>query len=122
MTESNPAMLDSKNFTIGVLTTTAVVLLAALIIIATRPPAVQASGMTATGGEYVLTVGSDPSGDEELLYLVDSVAERLIVYRFDAGRRRIQVVQPLELKQLRDAAEGKKQKSRKGPVGKRRWP
>lgn len=92
--------MDSKTFMIGVLSTTATILFATLVIIGTRPSGAQASGMTASGGEYVLTVGLDASADEELVYIIDSVARRLIVYRFDSARQEIQIAQGIELKDL----------------------
>ena len=42
--------MDSKNFAIGILSTTAVILLAALVIIHTRPDPAFASGVTTTSG------------------------------------------------------------------------
>lgn len=106
--------MDSRNFTIGVLSTTAAVFLSALVIINSRPDPALASGMTAAGGEYVLTVGLDASADEELVYVIDSVAERLIVYRFDAVRQEIRIAQGIELSDLREAA-GKADQAGKTP-------
>ncbi len=93
--------LDSKDFAIGVLSTTAAILFVGLLIINTRPDPVLASGMTATAGDYVLTVGSDASADQELLYVIDAPTERLIVYRFNSARQRIEIVQGLDLAELR---------------------
>ncbi len=113
--------MDSKNFIIGVLSTTATILFATLLIIGTRPTPVQASGMTASGGEYVLTVGLDASADEELVYLIDSVARRLVVYRFDTARQEIKISQGIELKDLdKDGGKGKgAQPKRRGGRGRR---
>ncbi len=92
--------MDPKNFAIGILSTTGVILLVGLLIIATRPDPAWAAGMTATGGGYVLTVGRDATGDEDLLYMLHSQSARLIVYRFDSGRQQIDVVQGIDLAEL----------------------
>ena len=97
--------MDSKNFVIGILSTTAVILLAALVIIHTRPDPAFASGMTTTSGDYVLTVGTVSIGNEELLYVLDAPAEKLIAYRFDGGRHEIQPIDALDLKPIRDSAK-----------------
>lgn len=115
---------DAGNLAIGVLTTTAVILLVGLMLVGTRPPAAWGSGMTASGGDYVLTVGQSPSVDEELLYVIDGPSERLVAYRFDAARPEIQIVQGLDLAELRsDAAPGKQPPDRqRGGRGGRRAP
>lgn len=95
--------MDSRNFTIGILSTTAVILFVGLLIINTRSEPAWASGMTAAAGDYVLTVGNDASGDEELVYVTDGPAAKLIVYRFDTGRQQIEIVQGVDLAELRRA-------------------
>ncbi len=111
--------MNSKDVTIGVLSTTAVILLVGVMIIHSRPESALASGMTASGGNYVLSVGSVSINDEELLFVIDRVADKMIVYRFDAGRRQLQINQRVNLAELREAAgeqsktDGKKSKSRK---------
>ncbi len=112
--------MDSKNFTIGILSTTAVILLVGLVIINTRPEPASASGMTVTGGDYVLTVGSDISSDEELLYVVDAPEEKLVVYRFDGGRQQIEVVQGIDLGEMRADAGPSQQPGKKPTRGRRR--
>ncbi len=94
--------MDTKTFTIGILTTTAVILLTALVILQTLPqPAVASGGMTVTGGDFVMTVGRDSSGDQEFVYVIDGSSQRLIVYRFDTARKQIQIAQGLDLGELR---------------------
>ena len=93
--------MDSKNLAIGVLSTTAVILLVGLLVIHTRPVPALADGMTVTGGDYLLTVGSVTKGDEELLFVLDAPLEKLITYRFDVNRKEIQVVQGIDLAELR---------------------
>lgn len=111
--------MDSRNFTIGVLSTTAAILLVGVVIVQSQPQGAWASGMTASGGKYVLTVGRDISGDQELVYVIDTGTQRMGVYRFNANRQQIELVQGIELDKLREAnaAAGKKQLS---PTGTRR--
>lgn len=97
--------MDSKNFAIGVLSITAVILLVGVLVIGAQPSPVLAAGMTASGGEYILTVGVSSSVDEELLYVIDTQTNRLAMYRFDSVRPQIELLQGLELNELRDAAK-----------------
>ena len=96
--------MNSKDLAIGILSTTACILLVGLLIIHALPESAQASGMTTSGGSYVITTGTDISADQELVYIVDAPSEKLIAYRFDGGRGRIEIVQGIELKSLREAA------------------
>ncbi|MGB2988064.1 MAG: hypothetical protein WBE26_19520 [Phycisphaerae bacterium] len=93
--------MDSRNFAIGILSTTAAILLVGLLIINTRPEPVWADGMTVTGGDYVLTVGGVSTADEEYLYVIDAPAGKLISYRFDTGRKQVEIVQGIDLSELR---------------------
>jgi hypothetical protein len=81
--------MDAKNFTIGILSTTAVILLVGLFVIHSRPEPSYASGMNAQGGDYLLTTGQ-LQDSEELLYVVDAQNRRMVVYRFDINRKQIQ--------------------------------
>ena len=94
---------DPKNLAIGVLSTTASVLFVGLILLQSQSQSVQAEGMTTSGGNYILTVGRLNNGDEEVLYLIDSGSDKLIAYRFDAVRRQIEVVQGIDLGEVRRA-------------------
>lgn len=101
--------MDKKNFTIGVLSTTAVIMLVGLIVIQTRPAPVLASGMTSAGRDYILTVGSVQTSArsiEEVLYVIDAAQMRLAVYDFDPVRKQIELIQGIELTEMRKAAEG----------------
>ncbi|UCC29218.1 MAG: hypothetical protein JSU86_13560 [Phycisphaerales bacterium] len=102
--EHSPRSVDSKDFVIGVLSTTAAILLVGILIINTRPEQAWADGMTTSGGQYVLTVGGVGSPDEEHLYVLDARAERLVAYRFNGNRQQIEIAQGIELKDLRRAA------------------
>ena len=85
--------MDSKNFMIGVLSTTAVILFVGLVVIQTRPQPARADGMAVIRGDYSITVGALTRNDEDLLYIIDSVAQRLNTYRFDSRRKQIELVQ-----------------------------
>jgi hypothetical protein len=93
--------MDSKNFAIGVLSTTATVLLVGVVLLYSRADDVRADGMTASGGGYVVTVGSLTQGDEELVYVLDTASDKLVVYRFDGNRRQIEILQGIDLVQER---------------------
>ena len=107
--------MDSKNFAIGILSTTAVILLVSLLFLNTRPQTAWASGMTTGAGDYVLTVGLDASADEELVYVIDAPGQKLVVYRFDTGRQQIEIVQGIDLAELREAAGQPAQPQKRKP-------
>ena len=95
--------MNSKDFAIGILSTTAVILLVGLVILNARPDPAQASGMAAIGGEYILTVGTGGAADEELVYVFDATVAKFIVYWFDGTRGRIEIAQGVDLGELRKA-------------------
>ncbi len=97
--------MGSKDLTVGVLSITSVILLVGLAIIHTRPAPVLADGMTVARGDYIMTVGSSTQVDEELVYLIDLPEQKMIVYRFDAGRHQIDLVQGIDLAEMRKAAQ-----------------
>ncbi len=114
--------MDQRNFTIGVLATTAAILLVGVVIVQSQPQGAWASGMTASGGEYLLTVGNDISGDQELLYVIDSGTHRMVAYRFNANRQQIELVQGIELDKLREANAAPGTKPRPTTTIRRRRP
>jgi len=93
--------MDQKNFAIGVLSTTAAIMLVGLILVTTSPVPVAASGMTVSGGDYILTVGTTPQTDQEFLYLIDVPLQKMLVYRFDANRSAVEIVQGIDLSVFR---------------------
>lgn len=93
--------IDRTSLVIGALTVTAIALLVRLIALPSPGAAVWASGMSATGGDFVISVGGSSDRDEELIYVVDNSAEKMAVYRFDAGKRVIEPVQQLDLSDMR---------------------
>ena len=96
--------MDSKDFTIGILSTTAVILFTALVIINTRPQTAFAGAMTTTNGEYTLTVGTLSIDDEELVYVINGPQEALIAYRFNGGKRQLEIASGIDLAEARRRA------------------
>jgi len=101
-------MTNSKDFAIGILTTTAVILLVGIVVVQTRPDSAYAAGMTAAGGDYVLAVGRIQRTPEELLYVIDSVEEKLVVYKCDGAKRQVQITDTVDLKRLREGSDAPK--------------
>ena len=105
--------MDSKNFAIGVLSTTAVVLLVGVLLIHSQSSAAFASGMTTEGGKYVMTVGAiEPA--EDLVFVINATAQKMIIYRFDVGRSRIVRVERVDLKKMVDKSAASAKKKGKG--------
>ncbi len=98
--------MNSKDMTIGILSTTAVILLVGILIIHSRPEPALASGMTVSGGRYVMTVGGVTIDDEELVFVIDSPEQKMLVYRFDTRSGELQINQRYSLKELSEAASG----------------
>ena len=96
--------MDSRNFAIGVLSTTATILLVGVILVHSRSNEAIADGMTSSGGGYIVTVGNLTQHDEELVYLVDGATDKMVVYRFDGNRRQIELVQGVDLAELKGAS------------------
>ena len=95
--------MNSKDLTIGILSTTAVILFVGLVLVQSRPEPAYAFGMTARGGDYLVTTGQlQPS--QEVLYILDAASEKLLVYRFDMSRKQITIVTGESLAKYRDAA------------------
>lgn len=113
-------MMNSKDLAIGILSTTAVILLASILVIHSQPAPAMASGMAATAGDYVMTVGTYTINDEELVFVVHAPSEKLIIYRFNPGKGQIDIADGIELDQMRAAATGTAQPGSKGSRGSRR--
>lgn len=95
--------MDSKNLAIGVLSITAVILLVGVVIIGSRPVPAVASGMTTAGGDYTLTVGQLHT-NSELLYIIDSGANKLAVYDYKGNAKQIEPLQVIDLAEMRQAS------------------
>jgi len=112
--------MDSKNFAIGILSTTAVILFVGLMLTHGRPTPALAGSMTTTSGEYILTVGTVSIDDEEVVYVINAPDQKMIAYRFDIGTGKIEVVEGINLEEMaKSAAAGPAQPS-SGTKGGRR--
>jgi len=108
--------MTSKDFAIGMLSTTAVILLTGLVIINTRPEPAYASGMSAQGGDYVFANGQFRD-KEELVYVIDAGKELMLTYHYDQREHRIDRIDPpIDLAKLRKVGQpptdGKKDKKK----------
>lgn len=93
--------MDSKNFAIGVLATTAVILLVGVILLHSLPAPAQASGMAAWGRDYVfMTVGRVQQGEQQV-YVVDAARSRMNLYSYDLSRKEIRLDQSISLEDMR---------------------
>ena len=98
--------MNSKDLTIGILSTTAVILLTGLFIIHSRPAPAYAASMTAQTGDYVIANGH-VHNDEEVLYVINKATERLVVYRVNLRAGQIEVAHgPEDLKTMRELTGG----------------
>jgi len=98
--------MNSKDLAIGILSTTAVILLVGVLVIQSRPAPALAAGMATTAGRYGLSVGVASIDDEELLYLTDNMLKKMIIYRFNNSRATIDVLQGIDLEQMRKSTAG----------------
>ena len=99
--------MDSKDLSIGILITTAVILLTGLFIISSRPAPAQASGMTAQSGDYVMINGM-LHNDEELVYVINTATEYMVVYTLNVRAGQIVVAHgPEDLKTMRERTGGR---------------
>ncbi len=96
--------MDSKNFAIGVLSTTAVILFVGLLVLETRPQPAYAASMNAQGGDYLVATGQ-LQDTEELLYVIDARNQVLVVYRFDINRKQINLTDRQDLRALAPASK-----------------
>jgi len=96
--------MNSKNFAIGVLSTTATILLVGLLLLPPRSNDALANGMTTSGGGYVVTVGNLTWNDEQVVYVVDASTDKMVVYRFNGGRHEIELLQGIDFAELKRAA------------------
>ncbi len=100
--------MNSKDFAIGLLTTTATILFVGLLIIGSRSQSAFAGGMTDDNGPYVITVSTLTSGNEEVVLVLNAPEEKLIAYRFDAARRELAVLDGIDFAKARAGASAAK--------------
>jgi len=86
--------MNSKDFTIGVLSVTAAVLLTGLIIIhAVSPKQAMAIGQNAEGGDYLVTT-SQYNDFVELLMVFDTAQMKMNAYVFNPQTGQVELLQP----------------------------
>lgn len=71
-------------------------------------PMAFASGMTATSGEFIITVGSLNDRDEEMVYVIDTGVQRMASYRYETRQKNIELVQQMDLGNMFKSASEKK--------------
>ena len=101
--------MDKQNFTIGCLSLSAVMLLVGVFVLAAfETQRAEASGMIHTSGSYMLLTGK-LAGTNELVYLIDSRSQKLVVYRLNEASRILERTQVIPL----DEPESDKQDPKK---------
>ena len=93
-------MIDSKRFTIGVLSVTATILFVGLVVLNQLPTA-YAIGQTARGGDYVVST-AQVSNSVEAVYILDAAASKVIAYYYDTNRKRLEQLAGFDLQRLRE--------------------
>lgn len=91
--------MDKRDFTIGVLSTTAVILFVGLAVIHTRPQLAYASGMGDRGGDYLVLSGA-VWDQEEYLYVFNTAQNKMMIYRYDRNKKSIIAHGPADLNRL----------------------
>ncbi len=91
--------VDTRTFTIGVLSVTATVLFVGLMMLMMQPPTANAIGMNDRGGDYIMCTQQLTTSQEGLL-VIDAAAERMILYAYDFNQRRMQMFDGFELNRL----------------------
>jgi hypothetical protein len=103
-------MVDSKNFTIGVLSVTAVILFLGVILLNELPTA-YAIGQTDKGGDYVVST-AQYSNSMEVVFILDAAASKIIAYGYDMNRKRLEQIAGFDLahlqEELRNRTDGKR--------------
>ena len=97
--------MNSKNFAIGILTTTSAILLVGVLLMGRMADVAHAGPMTVSGGDYTLVVGR-LNVRQEMLYVIDAPTQRLGMYTFDSGARKIVLLAGQDLGDIRKRVEG----------------
>ncbi|MCO6438851.1 MAG: hypothetical protein J5J06_17285 [Phycisphaerae bacterium] len=106
--------MDSRDFTIGILATTATILLVGVLLISTRPAPVLAAGMTQTLGDYVITVGVGLQNDQDVVYILDAQEQKVAGYQFNPGRKEIELRAGIDLAPALESQNKAPQPGRRG--------
>ncbi len=99
--------MDTKTFAIGTLTVTAVILAAALLLVGAlgKPQEAMAFGQSAYGGDYYMVSGQYQTGTE-VVYIMDSAANRLNTYVYNINTKTVDLVDSIDLLKMSAAAGG----------------
>jgi hypothetical protein len=90
--------MNTKRFTIGVLSITATILLVGVVLLSASRP-VQASGMNARGGDYVMATVQSNSSTEQLV-VIDAATSRMLVYQYNVSRRELEISTGIDFARL----------------------
>lgn len=96
MNNQQSITLDSRTFAIGVLSITAVILMVGLVLVSTTPRTANASEVSTNAGDYTIGVGR-VMRDAELLYVIDNIMQRMLVYGFNRRTGEGMIVDKAEL-------------------------
>jgi hypothetical protein len=103
----NRTIVTRQDLAVGVLSVTAVLLLVGVLVVQTiSAPAAHAFAQTAQSGDYLVATGQFQES-VEYIYVVDAAAQRLIAYRYDYNRKKIDAVDGFDLKKLAPPAAGR---------------
>ena len=91
-------MNDSKNITIVMLLLSAVVLSVLLLASIQTAAPVQAGNTSARFGDYVMAPGARAKSFDNL-YVIDVLQKRLNVYSADPNRKRVEILDTVDLAQ-----------------------
>lgn len=122
MQTNNDHPMHFQDVTIGILGTIAIILITILFVANAEPNAALADGMTVAAGDYVLTVGEVDIADEEYVYLLDIPAGLLIAYRFNPTSKEIEIVQGIDIGEIRKKANEAASNQSQGRKGRGRRP
>ena len=89
--------MDSKNMIITVLSVTAVALFCTLVLMNSSNNSIAWADTVDRGGDYVLITGGF-SDNDEALYVVDGLQDRLNVYQYDNNRNSIRLFDQKDLR------------------------
>jgi hypothetical protein len=98
--------MERQNLTIGCLSLSAVLLFVALLATsAFNAPHAEASGMTTSAGQYTMLTGRlNPSN--EAVYIINSRANKMAVYRLNESRGNIEIVQVMDIGGAKGGQQG----------------
>ena len=91
--------LDGKLFAIGVLSITACILFVGFLMVTLNPRPALAHGQLDRGGDFIMLTQQISSSVEGVV-LIDSAANRLLLYAFDFNNKRLEILDGLDLAKM----------------------